>query len=525
MLNYRLHRSMDLIAEGIDTGDVRLILKESAAFQSAFNELKTSIDDFVKLIGEVGLEGLKEPYVNLDKLVGEAEQSIGEMPDDWSWQGQIDTLKKPSGDSPPETLVSQIALSHDTNVNACKDAVIEIAKYLEANGKGLFNVGSAGLSLTEEFKSVLKVEQFRLAQLLSDDFMFELVQVEKGSDQNENEKSVKEAWKPFWDPQDKGEEKNWTDFQNIMEKLATGIPQLWKDCGQVVQNGKPSDDFQSQAPKEGLLKSLLGGLFGNKSPTNIDPVKVMGSKEDDAKGLLGMPFENLSALVVGLLEMSGAATAAASGAVEAIDDNQEELEDKMTSIELRDQLLKGYGESMEDLSELKDKAPKTAKALGAFEGIFGKDKDIKVSDIRGIDPKELVTKLTDTNLKEYMYQTAEIEGLFEALGIELTEDPEDAEAENTASPLDVLADIDEIPDDDKEEWLDTAEQEDLIDGEGEAKEDNTPEEVKDIVGMIVDDLSDEQEEELESSLLPEEEGEKVEETFRRWGKLAGIITS
>ena len=53
MLNYRLQQCLDLIVEGVDSGDVRLILQESAAFQSAFNELKGSIDDFVKLIGEV----------------------------------------------------------------------------------------------------------------------------------------------------------------------------------------------------------------------------------------------------------------------------------------------------------------------------------------------------------------------------------------------------------------------------------------------------------------------------------------
>ena len=112
MLNYRLHKCMDLIVEGVDTGNVRLILQESAAFQSAFNELKGSIDDFVKLIGKVGLEGLKEPYAALAKAVDEAEQSLQDMPDEWEWKGQVNALKKPSGDSPPETMVSKIAVSY-----------------------------------------------------------------------------------------------------------------------------------------------------------------------------------------------------------------------------------------------------------------------------------------------------------------------------------------------------------------------------------------------------------------------------
>ena len=53
-------------------------------------------------------------------------------------------------------------------------------------------------------------------------------------------------------------------------------------------------------------------------------------------------------------------------------------------------------------------------------------------------------------------------------------------------------------------------------------EDNTKEKVDDIVGIIVDDLSDEEEQRLEDSLLPDQ----VDESFRlinRWGQLAGII--
>ena len=67
-----------------------------------------------------------------------------------------------------------------------------------------------------------------------------------------------------------------------------------------------------------------------------------------------------------------------------------------------------------------------------------------------------------------------------------------------------------------------AEEENVIDGSGAAKEDNTKEEVEDIVGVIVDDLSDEEEKRLEDSLLPDQ----VEESLRlinRWGQLAGII--
>ena len=100
---------------------------------------------------------------------------------------------------------------------------------------------------------------------------------------------------------------------------------------------------------------------------------------------------------------------------------------------------------------------------------------------------------------------------------------EDEEQEEVASPLDVLADIDEIPDESKEEWLDTAEEKDLIDGEGEAKDNNDTETVKDVVGLLDQETNDEQQEELEGALMSKSEEEEMKETFVRWGKLAGII--
>ena len=514
MLNYRLQQCMDLIVEGVDSGNVRLILQESAAFQSAFNELKGSIDDFVKLIGEVGLEGLKEPYAALAKAVDAAEQSLQDMPDEWEWKGQVDALKKPSGDSPPETMVSKIALDHDTNVNAVKDAVIEIAKYLEPY-KVFFNVGSAGISMTDVFKKTIKTEPFFLALFSDEEYLFKLVGIEKGTDQNENEKKVKEAWKGMWDPQGSGEEKKWNDFVTEIEKLAGGIDELYNTCGKAIQNGKPSDELQGSVPEGGLIKNLLGALFGgDKGGTKIDPEKVMGVGAADPEGVLGLDFPKLNALVKGLLEMSGAASQASSGAVEAIDKNQQELAQDIPSTEVRDKLIKGYGEKPKDEQDLEG-MKKTSMAMIAFQQILNK-RDFTLDDISKIEGlKEKLTKVDNPYTKE-----EDIDELLEIL--ELTK-ADDEEQEEVASPLDVLADIDEIPDEAKEEWLDTAEEQDLIDGEGDAKENNEPEAVKNVVGLLDQETNDEQQEELEGALMSKSEEEEMKETFVRWGELAGII--
>jgi hypothetical protein len=415
---------MNLIAEGIDRGNVRLILKESAEFTKAFNDLKGSISDFMGLIGTVGLEGMKEPYTNLQKLVVKAEQGLDDLPEEWSWDDQINALKATSKDSPPETLVSQIALSHDSNVNACKDAVITIAEFLEKNGKGLFKIGSAGLNIDEKFKKALKVPEFKLAQLTEKDFIFSLVGVDKVTDVKENEKAVKEAWKGVWNPTNKpNADKDWETFQNLLENLGKGIPDLYKECGKAIKNGKPSPEFEDQVPKKGLVSSLLSGLFAKKDPTRAAPEPVMGTGPDDPNGLLGMPFAKLSELVVGLLKMSGKASDAAAGSVQAIQDNQEAVAKEVWGEEVRDTLLKGYSEKPKDPQDLKG-MPKTAKAMGAFEEILGKDKSPKIDDIKKIE--DLTKKLA--SLEKYKFELQDdIDELFKILGIEVEEVEEEEE--------------------------------------------------------------------------------------------------
>ena len=520
MLNYRLHQCMNLIVEGVDSGDVRLILQESAAFQSAFNELKGSIDDFVKLIGEVGLEGLKEPYAALAKAVDEAEQSLQEMPDEWDWKGQVNALKKPSGDSPPETMVSKIALDHDTNVNAVKDAVIAIAKFLEPFPE-FFNVGSAGITMTDGFKKCISsgfstAEEASLWLFGGDDWIFTATGIEKGTDQTENEKKMKEHWKPMWDPKETGEDKKWTDFQNQLGKLGAGIPKLYDICGKAIQDGKPSADFQAEVPDEGLVKNLLGALFGGgEGGTKIDPKKVMGKDSFDENGLLGLTMPKLTRLITGLLEMSGAASDAASGAVEAIDKNQQELAQDIPSKEVRDKLIKGYGEKPKDEGDLPG-MPKTSRAMVAFQQILNK-RDFTVKDISAIDG--LKEKLAKVKQDPYTKEE-DVDELLKIL--ELTKEDEGSDVD-IEEDLKVI--LDNIDDEDVKSDLIELLKDDYIEGEGEEVK---PKEDADLDGLLKDldeledpdgEINDDVREELKALLEPEE----LPESFVRWRQLAGII--
>ena len=53
---------MDLVLEGLDAGDTLLIEAASSEFKSGFEGLKSSVQDFQKVVADVGLKGLIEPY-------------------------------------------------------------------------------------------------------------------------------------------------------------------------------------------------------------------------------------------------------------------------------------------------------------------------------------------------------------------------------------------------------------------------------------------------------------------------------
>ena len=83
---------------------------------------------------------------------------------------------------------------------------------------------------------------------------------------------------------------------------------------------------------------------------------------------------------------------------------------------------------------------------------------------------------------------------------------------------------------DKEAFIELGQEDNLIDKEGEAKENNDEERVKDLVATVEKELDNAEEEELEDSLLDDEDktdepaGTIGDSLYRRWGVLAGIIT-
>ena len=339
---------MDVILEGIDTGNAQLILEQSNEFQAAYDALNASVTDFMEVINAASpnLDGLKSAYVDIKKNLDIVKSKISSVGDDFSYEEQLKLLKKSTEeDTPPQALLTIAAMNHDTNINAVKDAIIAIATWLEGAGKGIFTVGAQGIQINSKFQACLSKE-LSLADFVKvkpendkdQNLVWQLAGVEArivqwtdgelSEPQKKGLKQAKEKWKGFYNPTQKTgeeEEKRWNEFVAMMYGLQTSAGDAWKSAGKAIQEGKPSPEFQKQVEGFGKgMKNFVGNLFKGKSEGKIDPVKIMGEKPDtEEPTLMNMKFDAFSQLVVKLLEMSQKATEVAEQAGEAVEAQEE----------------------------------------------------------------------------------------------------------------------------------------------------------------------------------------------------------
>ena len=257
----------------------------------------------------------------------------------------------------------------------------------------------------------------------------------------------------------------------------------------------------------------------------------MGKDAADANGLLGLPFEKLSDLIVALLEMSAGASEAAQGAVEEINNNQEKNEKDEEVIAFEEKLIDLYDETKGDLQ----KSENAARALVAFEKILGKDTPVTEKNVMALDSMAVAKALKE----KFNYEQDDIKRLFELLEIEFQSDEE--EEEDTGSVKEFKRDDwKQLHGRDGESKIGSASG-DLL---GRALEDlghlKLTESilaegiVEDILEKIdgYDDVDDKIKNSLKKSLNQADVVEwlkgtiELQESFRlidRWGRLAGII--
>ena len=437
MLIYRkLHHSLDLMLEALDLGSPRLILEANAKFVEGVKGLKSSIEKFSKLVGEAGVEGLKPTYEALYKEVQELEGKLDEVPDSFSYKDQLKLLAASDDDAAPEAMVTKIALAHDANVTGMKDAIIEISKVLEGM-KEVFSVGSKGIFLQPEFqKLTAKPEEVYLGMfgMPAENVLNALAgqDAPKGTDGYDEEEleQAKEHWAPIWNADGNQDDEKFNSFIEGFRKVGEGINKAYEAAGKAIQNAKPSPEFQDEAPKEGIMASLMGGIFGSMkggSDIKADPKLIMGDDPYSEEGLLGIPFSKLSGLVSGLIEMSGNATEAATAAVKVVKDNQEEQTDPDEALKLKKYLIDKYDEK----EGTPEDYPQAFKAMAAFEVIFKGAENVSMKavkdkgpELKGLLSQVEIPKDETTTVK---FEDDEIKRLLDILEIEAGEDEEEEE--------------------------------------------------------------------------------------------------
>ena len=506
MLVSRIENCMDRILEGVDTGDVRLILESTNEFKAAYETLDASVKEFAKVIGDAGLEGLKEPYVQLVKDLDFVKGKINSVSDKFSYEDQMKLLKNKSEDVPPEAKLTIAAMNHDTNVNAVKDAIIAIATWLEKNAKGIFTIGTQGVQMDPKFQECLQSSTpFSLGMfaLAKDDatknaLLHNLVGMEYGrqsADEDEQQLAdLKEKWKPFYNPDGKeeGEEANrWKEFKELIFGLCSGAEGAWKEAGKAIQAGKPSPEFQNQVKgfSEGL-QSFVGGLFKGDSKGKIQPEKVMGSKPEAEDGMLMMEFEKFSALVVKLLEMSKKAAEVAEQSGEAVQAQEEATKPSEEVEEYKKKLQDLFDESDDQINNEKSVVMNLLKNL---QEILGKP-----------PTEELVSKIEDlgTKLQDIYNDDQKVQDIMKKLGSD-TEEGE-GEEENTDDVDGIKAFLKEkLQPDDLENMIKDLMDNNLMDETGKITptgDSGKEETIDNIIEITGSDLSDDDRNELKSKL-------------------------
>lgn len=512
MLINRIQRSMEMTLEGVDTLDASLILEASGEFQKGVAELEKNLTGFIAVC---------KPFAALAPFVANLEKSLAslksapmdDISDKYSFASHFQILNPDSGDgdTPPETTISNIALEYPTYVAALRDGILEIAKWLEKY-PDVFSVGKNGIVFSKAFRGVVANQEIKIKDFAQSGD--EIIVLMSGLNDTSPEKTKLKShyaniWKkPGLEPEK--EDEMWNKFVAGIDTIGQGASKAHDSATGTIKGIKPPDEVQQSTKKGGgILQSLIGSLFGGKSdapavePINQDPTLIVGESLTDEKGIFAMSFQDLQKLIASVIEFSGSSAAAGANALAGIDSHQKE------AMEMAPWQVKFFEKVKSISPKIKDE--EAIKILAAAE-----KSGLEEGDSAKIDNDKLKSLLMT------MYKDDEEKVNAILVGLELGDAADDEEESDAKSPLDVITDLRNVGDHFKDEVIDIATEEELMDGEGEASPPNDPEAVDDVIEMVDDELDDDEQDELRDAFNSKNEA-VLRENINRWAKLAGII--
>jgi len=338
MLINRIHRSMDLVLEGVDNCQPELLLEASKEFETGVQELAKNIEQFVGIcksfreiktfVGglEFYLEDIKEALKDMDKIPDEYS-----FEDHYKLQTNLDPktgkpIDEESGDV--RRRVSQAALEYPTYVGALRDTIMEIAEWLE-NFPEIFSVGKNGIVFSGDFGPYVLNKEIRVKDFANDDGLQVLQAItNEGGDKKEEE--IKVHFEEMWKKEDISPEKyddEWTKFKDAFGKIGSAGKAAFDTARKNITDAQPPKVVKKAGNDGGgILKNILGGLLGDSAPEEYEQYSIMdnpsfivGESLTDDLGIFSMTFSDLQALVVKVIELASSAEAAGARGLAAVD--------------------------------------------------------------------------------------------------------------------------------------------------------------------------------------------------------------
>ena len=380
---------MEMILEGVDSLDVSLIMEANGEFKKGFASLKDNLTGFIgvcKPFGELSdfTSGLEKSLESINAV----ESNMDKISSEYSFTDhyKMQNPSKDESEKPPEAIVSSVALEYPTYVAALRDAILEIAKWLEQYPE-VFSVGKNGIVFSEKFRSVIKNNDLKIKDFgQSGD---EIIAMMSGINEVEQNKSHFES---IWKEEDLEEEKYdeaWDKFVAAFDTISQGASSAHDSATNIIKGAKPPEDVQNKTKESGgILQTIVGALFGGKKeagsvkPISQDPKLIVGASLTDEKGIFAMSFQDLQKLIASVIEFSGTSSAAGAQALAGIDSQQQEA-------------MKPSKDETAVVEKIKDVSPKVDNKIVTQTGAAMEQSGMKDGDTSKIDSQKLKKLLMD----------------------------------------------------------------------------------------------------------------------------------
>lgn len=502
MLISRLHRSIDLVLEGIDNCNVGLILEASQEFAEGYKKLGDQIKEFIKVCDTADfgnqLDVIKAPmkkYLEqLDKI------DLKKIPDKFSFKASADLHGSSEDKNPNFASVTQILAGFDTYYNGTKDVIIEIAKMLEGFDE-VFAVGKDGIVLTPPFAKVDNIEDKLVLRQFTYSTPVELATFfATGNDGESDEwkevyrEELKAIAEKLGDPEEKAEEAEQA-FLDQFEQIKNAIKPMADKASKSIYGREPEPSILDAVKEEGFLQSL----FKSANPGKLDTKEA----QEIVEVLLGLPITNLFKLTQGLIAMTKNFEDTSQAAVDGTTAQAEKITEVPPAAAEFKKKLNAF---------IKTDKRKADVLAVAFE-MLGEKHGVKKGE--SFDYTKIPSDEVEDLLTDHDFDDEQIKKFLVEFGYEKGE--EEDETEERKTPRETVEEL--VTDEEaREAFLDLAQGEGMILDDGSANPENTDEQIEQILSAAEFTIADEKEEEIKNAFKVQEEG-----IFHRWGQLAGII--